>query len=297
MNKWNLIVDVARCENCNNCSLAAKDELVGNEFPGYTAPHAAQGPGVVRLRRQVRGATPMVDAAYLPVMCNHCDNAPCIKAAGDGSIRKREDGIVMIDPVKAKGRRDLVDACPYGAIVWNEEQQLPQNWFFDAHLLDTGAPAPRCVGVCPTEVFRVAKTSDAAMTEIAAREDLRVLEPQLGTQPRVWYRNLARFDHCFIGGTVSRTSDGVGECVAGASAELYQNESLVAKSTTDAFGDFKFDGLTPGSGDYEVRIRQCSDSRTVAVTLREASVYIGEIAFPSAGDNMDESQRGALATA
>jgi len=118
MNKWNLIVDVARCENCNNCTLAAKDELVGNEFPGYTAPHAAQGQGVMRIRRQVRGATPMVDVAHLPVMCNHCDNAPCIKASGgDGSIRKRDDGIVMIDPVKAKGRRDLVDACPYGAIV------------------------------------------------------------------------------------------------------------------------------------------------------------------------------------
>ncbi len=66
MNKWNLIVDVARCENCNNCTLAAKDELVGNEFPGYTAPHAAQGPGVMRIRRRVRGATPMVDAAYVP---------------------------------------------------------------------------------------------------------------------------------------------------------------------------------------------------------------------------------------
>ncbi|MGO9682149.1 MAG: 4Fe-4S dicluster domain-containing protein [Beijerinckiaceae bacterium] len=280
MKKWNLIVDVARCENCNNCVLAAKDELVGNEFPGYTAPHAAQGPGVMRIRKQVRGATPMVDVAHLPVMCNHCDNAPCIKAAGgDGSIRKREDGIVVIDAVKAKGRRDLVDACPYGAIVWNEEQQLPQNWFFDAHLLDAGAPAPRCVGVCPTEVFRVVKTSDAVMREIAAREGLRVLEPELETRPRVWYRNLARFDHCFIGGTVSRTSAGVTDCVAGASVELYQNDSLVMRSTTDAFGDFRFEGLAPASGDYEVRVRYGGDRRSVAVRLREDSVYLGEIAL------------------
>jgi Fe-S-cluster-containing dehydrogenase component len=288
-------IDVARCENCNNCTLAAKDELVGNEFPGYTAPHAAQGPGVMRIRRKVRGATPMVDAAYLPVMCNQCDNAPCIKAAGDGSIRKREDGIVMIDPVKAKGRRDLVDACPYGAIVWNEEQQLPQNWFFDAHLLDAGAPAPRCVGVCPTEVFRALKTNDAAMGEIASREGLRVLEPELGTRPRVWYKNLARFDHCFIGGTVSRTSNGVRDCVAGASVELYQNDSLVMRSTTDTFGDFRFDGLAPASGDYEVRVRHGSDRRTVAVRLREDSVYIGEIALPNATAN--EPQCDALANA
>jgi Fe-S-cluster-containing dehydrogenase component len=285
MNKWNLIVDVARCENCNNCTLAAKDELVGNEFPGYTAPHAAQGPGVVRIRRKVRGATPMVDAAYLPVMCNHCDNAPCVKAAGDGSIRKRHDGIVMIDPVKAKGRRDLVNACPYGAIVWNEEQQLPQNWFFDAHLLDAGAPAPRCVGVCPTEVFRAVKTSDAAMGEIASREGLRVLEPELGTRPRVWYKNLARFDHCFIGGTVSRMSDGVRECVETATVELYQNDSLLMSSTTDAFGDFCFDGLAPASGDYDIRALQGSARRTVAVVLHEESIYLGDIVLPTAKAN------------
>jgi Fe-S-cluster-containing dehydrogenase component len=294
-NKWNLIVDVARCGNCNNCALAAKDELVGNEFPGYSAPHAAQGPGVMRLRRHVRGATPMVDVAYVPVMCNHCDDAPCIKAAGDGSIRKREDGIVIIDPVKAKGRRDLVAACPYGAIVWNEEQQLPQNWFFDAHLLDAGAPAPRCVGVCPTEVFQAVKTSDSDMAERAARENLRVLEPELGTRPRVWYKNLARADHCFIGGTVSRTSDGVRDCVAGASVELYQNDSLLMSSTTDAFGDFRFDGLAPASGDYEVRVRHGSGRRSVAVRLREESVYIGEIALADA--TAPESQRDALVSA
>jgi Fe-S-cluster-containing dehydrogenase component len=281
-NKWNLIVDVARCTNCNNCTLATKDELSGNEFPGYTAPHAAHGPGVMRIRRHVRGATPMVDVTYVPQMCNHCDDAPCIKAAGDGSIRKREDGIVVIDPVKAKGRRDLVAACPYGAIVWNEQQQLPQNWFFDAHLLDAGAPAPRCVGVCPTQAIEAVKTDDAAMAERAERDELRVLQPELKTRPRVWYRNLARVDHCFIGGTVTRLSDGVSECVEGATVELYQEDVLVMSSTTDSFGDFRFDGLPPASGDYEVRAVQGSARRTVAVVLEKESIVMGEILLPPA---------------
>jgi Fe-S-cluster-containing dehydrogenase component len=116
------------------CALAAKDEHVGNDFPGYSAPHAALGNSVIK----IRGSGGMVDAAYLPTKCNHCDRAPCLKAGADGSVRKRADGIVIIDPVKAKGRRNLVEACPYGAIVWNEEQQLPQTWIFDAHLLDQG---------------------------------------------------------------------------------------------------------------------------------------------------------------
>lgn len=278
MEKWNLVVDVARCENCNNCVLAAKDELVGNEFPGYTAPHAAQGHGVLRIRRRVRGATPMVDVAYLPVMCNHCDSAPCV-AAGGGAVVKRDDGIVVIDPEKSRGRRDLVDACPYGAIVWNEERQLPQSWFFDAHLLDAGATAPRCVGVCPTDALEAVKATDAAIAERAAREGLRVLRPELGARPRVWYRHLERFDHCFVGGTVSRRQDGVEDCVEGATVELRRGGEPVATTVTDAFGDFRFDALAPHSGEYEVRIAHGLAERVVRTAVETDSVYLGAIAL------------------
>ncbi len=53
-------------------------------------------------------------------------------------------------------------------------------------------------------------------------------------------------------------------------------------STTDPFGDFRFDGLAAASGDYEVRVRHGSDLRTVTVKLREDSVYLGEIALADA---------------
>ena len=43
MKKWNLIVDVAKCTNCNCCTLANQDEHVGNEFPGYSAPMPKHG--------------------------------------------------------------------------------------------------------------------------------------------------------------------------------------------------------------------------------------------------------------
>jgi len=277
MSGWNLIIDVALCENCNNCVLAARDELAGNAHPGYSAPHAAQGPAVIRIERRTRGATPMVDAAYLPRMCNHCDDAPCIRAAGDGSIAKRDDGIVVIDPVKAKGRRDLVDSCPYGAMVWNEQERLPQTWFFDAHLLDAGAPGPRCVPVCPTQAIEATRVDDAAMQQRAAAEELRVLEPQLGTRPRVWYRNLWRFDQCFIGGSASATLNGVEDCVEGASAELLQGGTVLARQVTDAFGDFRFDRLAPRSGSYTVTVTAGQRRHTVEVQLLEESIYLGKL--------------------
>ena len=133
MNKWNMIVDVARCENCHNCTLSCKDEHEDNNFPGYAAPAPRHGDAWIKITRRVRGEGHLTDAAYLPTMCNHCDDAPCLKAdAGRGAVKKRADGIVIIEPEKAKGRRDLVDSCPYGAISWNEEFEVPQIWIFDA---------------------------------------------------------------------------------------------------------------------------------------------------------------------
>ena len=173
------------------------------------------------------------------------------------------------------GRRDT-GTCPYHAIVWNEEQQLPQTWIFDAHLLDAGWNSPRCQQVCPTDVFEVVKLDDAAMQEKARREGLGVLLPKLGAKPRVYYRGLERWERCFIGGSVSASVGGLVDCVAGADVALHQGDSLVATALTDAFGDFRFDGLPARSGAYRLEIRHGSGVARRDCELDE-SVYLGEI--------------------
>ena len=279
MLKWNLIIDVALCENCHNCALAAKDEHVGNEFPGYSAPHQAIGHEVIRIERRVRGGRAMLDAAYLPRMCNHCDDAPCVKA-GAGAVSKRDDGIVIIDPVKAKGRRDLVAACPYGAIVWNETLELPQTWIFDAHLLDQGWRAPRCVQVCPTGAMQAARVTDEEMARRAREDGLEVLRPELATRPRVHYRNLYRFTQCFIGAAVTAMIEGRSECVEGADVVLQQAGRTLAQTSTDAFGEFRFDRLRPGSGEYDIQVVHPIHGGAVRhVRLENESVNLGEVAL------------------
>ncbi len=276
MNKWNLIVDVARCENCHNCTLAVKDEFEDNEFPGYSKPQPRHGHEWIRIDRKVRGEGSMVDAAYLPRMCNHCDNAPCIKAGG-GAVAKREDGIVMIDPEKARGRKDLVDSCPYGNIWWNEEHQVPQTWFFDAHLLDQGWSEPRCAQACPTDALRAIKVSDAEMASLVEKENLRVLHPEFNARPRVFYKNLHRYDKCFLGGSIVADLAGVEECVEGANVILKQAGREIARSQSDVFGDFKFDGLEPDSGRYELEVNHADLGQlTVEASLSE-SCYLGAI--------------------
>jgi Fe-S-cluster-containing dehydrogenase component len=275
MKKWNMIIDVAECTNCNLCTLAAMDEYVGNAWPGYSAPMPRHGHRWIDILQKERGQAPMIDIAYVPTMCNHCDEAPCLQA-GSGAVRKRDDGIVIIDPEQAKGRKDLVDACPYGHIWWNEEHQVPQIWTFDAHLIDEGWEQTRGQQACPTGAMRAIRIEDDAMATMAREQGLEVMKPELGTKPRVYYRNLWRYTKCFIGGTVSAQANGVVDCVQGASVRLTKNGSCVAETTTDNYGDFKFDRLDEGSGRYVVEVSGQGRSRKIDVELG-VSTNIGEI--------------------
>ncbi|MGB6752352.1 MAG: 4Fe-4S dicluster domain-containing protein, partial [Xanthobacteraceae bacterium] len=267
MKKWNLIIDVAECTNCNLCTLAAMDEYIGNEWRGYSAPMPKHGHKWINILQKERGQVPMIDIAYVPTMCNHCDDAPCMKAAPKGAIKKRGDGIVLIDPKRAKGQKQLVDACPYGHIWWNEELQLPQAWTFDAHLIDQGWHQTRGQQSCPTGAMRAIKVEDAEMAEIASKQSLEVMKPELNSKPRVYYRNLWRYSKCFIGGSVSEEKDGAIDCVEGASVQLVKDGASVAVTTTDNYGDFKFDRLDEDSGAYTVQIYASGRSKVVEASL------------------------------
>ncbi|HVY56320.1 MAG TPA: 4Fe-4S dicluster domain-containing protein [Xanthobacteraceae bacterium] len=277
MSKWNLIIDVAECTNCNLCTLAIMDEYVGNTWPGYSAPMPRHGHKWIDILQKERGQAPMIDVAYLPVTCNHCDNAPCVKASRNGAVRKRDDGIVLIDPDKAKGQKHLVDVCPYGQIWWNDELDIPQSWPFDAHLLDQGWAQTRGHQSCPTGAMRAVKAGDEEMARMARDEGLEVLRPELGTKPRVYYRNLWRFTKCFISGSVSAESGGVVDCVAGATVRLLKDGVVVEQTTTDVYGDFKFDRLAEESGAYQVEISADGRPRKVVEAILGVSINLGEI--------------------
>ncbi|MBX7170460.1 MAG: hypothetical protein K1X72_05840 [Pyrinomonadaceae bacterium] len=273
--KWNMIVDVEKCDNCRLCFLAVKDEYTGNDFAGYSAAQPSLGHSWLDIKRKERGTYPIVRANFLPVMCNHCDNPPCLQNAKNGAIKKREDGIVLIDPEKSKGQKQLVDSCPYGAISWNEEKEIPQAWTFDAHLLDEGWKKTRAEQACPMDVFRTIKVDDKEMQQIQAREGLEVLEPQLGTKPRIYYKNLHLITKCFVGGTITQNLGSVEECASQVDVILEKEGQTVGKTKTDIFGEFVFDGLEPNSGIYHLRAKSTSWQLTTEFNLGEESKYLG----------------------
>ncbi len=275
MSKWNMIVDVEKCHNCANCFLVTKDEHVDNDFPGYAAPQPLHGHRWVDIRRHERGHYPVVDANFMPVMCNHCDDAPCLRAGPAGAVYKRPDGIVIIDPVKAKGHKEIVNACPYKAIFWNEELKLPQKWIFDAHLLDAGWTRTRIEQSCASGALRSVKVEDEEMRRIAERDGLEVLKPELKTRPRVYYRNLHLMTKCFVGGTVVTRVEGQEECLADVKATLAKDGRTVGEAVSDAFGEFKIDKLEPGSGRYMLTLEAAGGKRASHDVVLGESQYLG----------------------
>jgi hypothetical protein len=199
-----------------------------------------------------------------------------MKADKRGVIKKRPDGIVIIDPAKAKGHRELVDACPYGHIWWNEELQVPQAWPFDAHLLDRGWDKTRGEQSCPTGAMRAIKVDDEEMARIAQEQELEVMRPGLKTKPRVYYKHLWRYSKCFIAGSVSRDTEDGADCFEGASVRLIKDGSTVAATLTDNYGDFKFDRLEENSGRYTLEVAALGRNTTLEVRLG-TSVSLGDI--------------------
>jgi len=115
------------------------------------------------------------------------------------------------------------------------------------------------------------------MRRIAAEQGLEVMQPELGTRPRVYYRNLWRYTKCFVGGTLSAESGGTIDCVEGAQVRLVKDGGVVGEAVSDNYGDFKFDRLDRNSGSYSVEISAAGKlAKTVEVTLGD-SVVLGEI--------------------
>jgi Fe-S-cluster-containing dehydrogenase component len=276
MNKWNLIIDVEKCHDCNNCFLACKDEYYENDFPPYSAAQPRHGHRWIDIQRKERGRYPKVDVAYLPLPCMQCDDADCIKAAESDAVYKRDDGVVIIDPEKSKGQKAIVDSCPYGVIWWNDELDIPQKCTFCVHLLDDGWDKPRCVQSCPTGAMEFLHVDDSDMQQIADTQKLEFVHPEFGLEPRVYYKNLYLFTRAFIAGNVVLKD--VDECAEKAEVMLKDsNGTPVDTTVTNHYGDFKIDNLKPNSGRYSLEVEYPGyPKREINITLQD-SVDVGTI--------------------
>jgi Fe-S-cluster-containing dehydrogenase component len=240
MARLSLLIDVTKCSGCHNCFLACRDEYYDNEYRPYSAPQPLEGQFWMQVKEVERGDYPKPKLDYVPTPCMHCENAPCIDAAADGAVYRRKDGIVLIDPDKAKGQKSIVNACPYRVVFWNAELEIPQKCTLCAHRLDEGATEPRCVEACPTGalVFGDLDDSKSEIAKLVTTLKTEAYHPEYGLSPAVKYVGIPKR---FIAGEVVRR-DVPGECAQGVKITL-EGDGVRLETATDSYGDFEFDGL------------------------------------------------------
>nr|WP_320132482.1 4Fe-4S dicluster domain-containing protein [uncultured Holophaga sp.] len=237
-----LVINYDVCNGCYNCQVACKDEHCANDWSPIAKPQPDTGQFWNKLKDRVRGQVPKVMITYEHSICQHCDEAPCIKGCKSEAIYKRADGAVIIDPAKCRGNQICMDACPYENVIYfNDSLNIAQKCTFCAHLLDDGWSEPRCVDACPTEAMVFGDEEDPKVKALIARAEL--LKPELAhIKPRVYYLGLPKK---FIAGALyDQEAD---ECLGEVKVTATQVASGATCSTvTDSYGDFWLKGLESG---------------------------------------------------
>lgn len=273
MARLSLLIDVTKCSGCHNCFLACRDEYYGNDYSPYSAPQPLDGQFWMQVKEIERGSYPKPKLDYIPLPCLQCETAPCVAVATDGAVYRRDDGIVLIDPKKAKGQKAIVNACPYRVVFWNAELELPQKCTLCAHRLDEGVKEPRCVEACPTGalVFGDLDDPNSEIAKLSAALKTETYHPEYNASPAVKYVGLPKR---FIAGEVVRR-DVPGECAEGVAVTL-ESDGLRLEARTDSYGDFEFDGLEKNV-DYRVRIDREGYASMIIEVFTQTDVDLGEI--------------------
>ena len=112
MANYAMVIDLHKCVGCAACDIACKTE---NNLDGdvHWSNHFTE----------TKGTFPNVRYEYVPTLCNHCEDAPCVKVCPTKAMHQNGNGIVLHNADKCIGCRSCQLACPYNVIHFNEEMQ------------------------------------------------------------------------------------------------------------------------------------------------------------------------------
>lgn len=178
--RWAMVVDVAQCIGCQACTVSCIHENAVPEDSFRTI--------VSTYEVEEGGRAAMV---MLPRLCNHCANAPCIPVCPVGATWQQPDGIVVVDANQCVGCAYCVQACPYDARFINHTTNKADKCTFCAHRVEAGL-LPACVESCVggARIFGDLNDPESTVSKLVAKGDAKVLKPELGTSPHVFYLGL-----------------------------------------------------------------------------------------------------------
>ena len=200
------VVHIDRCIGCGKCVEACGIE---NHVPeGYTrtwveryaitrdgvhvdaidSSHGA-GAGFPPLGEQLERDA--LRGFFVPKLCNHCEQAPCVQVCPVGATFTAPGGFVLVDPEHCIACGYCIQACPYGARFMNPESHVADKCSWCYHRVVAGRQ-PACVEVCPTgaRLFGDLGKPGGEVAKIYTEGRWSQLKPEMHTESRCLYPGL-----------------------------------------------------------------------------------------------------------
>jgi len=197
-------IQLDKCIGCGKCVEACKVENDVPEEPFYfrtwVERYIIYADGEVRVDSPeggIKGFPPVDDdkeilrTFFVPKLCNHCDNPPCVQVCPVGATFKSEDGVVLVDKDYCIGCRYCIQACPYGARYLDPRSKTADKCTFCYHRITKGL-LPACVEVCPTQarIFGELDKRSTPLNRMMRQSHIQVLKAHMNTEPKVFYSDL-----------------------------------------------------------------------------------------------------------
>lgn len=178
MTRYAMVMDTRRCVGCDSCTVACK---VWNELPldVIFCPVITDGPN---------GIYPHLHMNHIPLICMHCEEAPCVHACPTGASKQDEDGIIWIEARTCIGCGACIAACPYNARQRDKEKGTVVKCDFCKDRVREGQE-PFCVKTCHQRARIFGDLDDPTSDVAIAVNSLRTekIFEELGTDPQVYY--------------------------------------------------------------------------------------------------------------
>jgi len=199
---WGMTIDVGKCIGCGNCvrACAAENGVPRGYFRTWVERYQVSGadiehPHVESPDGGFNGFPPHGPSGeksfFVPKLCNHCADSPCVQACPVGATYDSPDGVVLVDEKYCVGCRYCIQACPYGCRYLHPAKNTADKCSLCYHRITQGLTTA-CCEACPTGARRLAdlKNPKDPVHEFLRSNNVQVLKPYMATRPKVYYKDL-----------------------------------------------------------------------------------------------------------